>query len=74
MKQIILQDGFFLKVNAALGSVLQFLIQLKSHLLTVNQWQVRFRVDSWGSDMDHREALLAGLEHLEHLVRFQKLI
>lgn len=30
------------------------------------------RVDSCSSDMDHRQALLAAQEHLEHLVGFQK--
>lgn len=70
--KITLWHGFFSKVNASFGSLLHFLIQLKSHLLTVNQWQVCFPVDSCSSDMDHRRALLAVLEHLEHLVWFQK--
>lgn len=65
---------FFSEANAPLDSVLQFPIQSKSRLLTVTQMQVCFRVDSWCSDMDHRQTPLAGLEQLEHLVRFQKLI
>lgn len=74
MKQITLQHGFFSEANAPLDGMLQFLIQSKSLLLTVTRLQVCFRVDSWGSDMDHRQTQPAGLEQLEHLVRFQKLI
>lgn len=65
-------DFFVSKMNASFGSLLHFLVWLKSHLLTVNQWQVCFAFDSCSSDMDHRQALLAVLEHLEHLVWFQK--
>lgn len=74
MKQITLQCEFFSEANAPLVSVLQFLIQSESRLLTVTQMQVCFRVYSWRSDMDHRQTPPAGLEQLEHLVRFQKLI